>query len=37
VNESFPYNLSTLMFARSIIYNFDNHEINIEGDCEVSS
>lgn len=33
VNESYPYNILTDTWVRSVAYDFDNNEITIEGDC----
>ena len=33
LNESYPYNIMTDTWVRSVSYDFDNNEITIEGDC----
>jgi hypothetical protein len=33
LNESYPYNISTDTWVRTVTYDFDNNEITIEGDC----
>lgn len=33
VNESYPYNIMTDTWVRTVSYDFDNNEITIDGDC----
>jgi hypothetical protein len=37
LNESFPYDVNSNVWVRTVTYDFDNNEIGIEGDCEVTA